>query len=175
MEKLEVRESRPDDLPAVEALYPDAFPDEDLLPLVKDLLRETPPVLSLVATIDRRLVGHVVFTPCHVRGAPGTKHALLAPLAVATARQRQGVGRALVSAGLQALEKSGVGQVFVLSDPAYYARLGFTAEADVTPPYPLPDAYAGAWQSIALGDRTPRSHGTLVVSPTWQQPALWGP
>jgi putative acetyltransferase len=43
------------------------------------------------------------------------------------------------------------------------------------PPYPLPDAYAGAWQSIALGDRTPRSHGTLVVSPTWQQPTLWGP
>ena len=175
MENIEIRESRPDDLAAIEALYPDAFPDEDLLPLVKDLLQETPPVLSLVSTIDAVLVGHVIFTWCHVGSDTDTQHALRAPLAVATARQRRGIGRALVAAGLQSLERSGVEQVYVLGDPAYYARLGFAAESDVMPPYPLPDAYAGAWQSIALGDRTPRSHGTLVVSPTWQQPALWGP
>jgi len=75
LENIEIRESRPDDLAAIEALYPDAFPDEDLLPLVKDLLQETPPVLSLVSTIDAVLVGHVIFTWCHVGSDTDTQHA----------------------------------------------------------------------------------------------------
>lgn len=174
MENLEIRESQRDDLAALEALYPDAFPEEDLLPVVKDLLQETPPVLSLVATINTSPVGHVIFTSCGVTGDT-TKVSLLAPLAVATSRQRQGIGRAIVGASLRSLEKSGVRRVYVLGDPAYYGSLGFTAEVDVAPPYPLPDTYASAWQSIALGGRTKRSRGTLVVSPTWQRPTLWAP
>jgi hypothetical protein len=41
IESLEIRESSPDDFASLEALYRCAFPNEDLLPLVRDLLQET--------------------------------------------------------------------------------------------------------------------------------------
>jgi putative acetyltransferase len=37
-EKLEIRESRQADSAAIESLYPEAFPNENLQPLVRDLL-----------------------------------------------------------------------------------------------------------------------------------------
>jgi hypothetical protein len=37
-EELKIRDSVSADIGAIELLYPDAFPDEDLLPLVRDLL-----------------------------------------------------------------------------------------------------------------------------------------
>lgn len=58
-----------DDLPALEELRRAVFPKEDLLPLVRRLLREEPGVLSPVATGDGALVGHVLLAPCAV-GAP---------------------------------------------------------------------------------------------------------
>jgi hypothetical protein len=40
-EKLEIRDSVSADLGAIELLYSDTFPDENLLPLVRDLLADT--------------------------------------------------------------------------------------------------------------------------------------
>ena len=159
---------------AIERLYPDAFPDEDLLPLVRELLRETPIVLSLVGIIARSLAGHAVFTTCGTT-AGSDKVALLGPLAVAPAWQRQGIGTAMVRAGLQRLENAGVTQVYVLGDPAYYGRLGFVPEAGVTPPYPLPEEWRGAWQSMSLGGAAPPSRGKLTVPPPWRRAKLWAP
>lgn len=45
---LNIRESVQDDIGAIESLYPEAFPDEDLLPVVHELLRTPKIVLSLV-------------------------------------------------------------------------------------------------------------------------------
>jgi putative acetyltransferase len=173
-ESIEIRESVPGDLAAIELLYPEAFPDEDLLPLVRDLLREAPIVLSLVGIIGSRLVGHVIFTNCSVDGSGG-KAALLGPLAVAPAWQRRGIGSAIVRAGLRRLEDADVSHVYVLGDPAYYGRLGFLPESYVEPPYPLPAEWGGAWQSKTLcGAATPCS-GKLSLPRPWLQPALWSP
>jgi hypothetical protein len=38
-EKFDIRESARDDIAAIESLYQEAFPDEDLLPLVGSLKR----------------------------------------------------------------------------------------------------------------------------------------
>lgn len=173
-DRIEIRESQPDDLAAIEKLYPDAFPDEDLLPLVRELLREDAIVLSLVGMADEALVGHVIFTDCSLAGRPD-KAALLGPLAVASVRQRQGVGSAIVRAGLQRLEDAGTKHVYVLGDPAYYGRFGFEPEDGVAPPYPLPEEWQGAWQSLSLGADKPSLHGELSVPHPWRQPALWAP
>ena len=173
-ESLEIRESRPSDLVSLETLYPDAFPEEDLLPLVGDLLREAPMVLSLVGIVAGSLAGHAVFTTCGTT-AGRDKVALLGPLAVAPARQGQGIGSALVRAGLQRLETAGASRVYVLGDPAYYGRLGFGPEAGVAPPYPLPAAWRGAWQSIGLGRAAPPRPGRLSVPRPWQRAELWAP
>jgi putative acetyltransferase len=173
-DKIEIRESVPSDLASIERLYPAAFPDEDLLPLVKELLLDSSIVLSLVGNIDTSLAGHIIFTKCGIAETTANV-ALLGPLAIAPAWQRQGIGGAMIRAGSQRLTDAGVTQVFVLGDPAYYSRSGFAPDADVAPPYPLPTEYDGAWQSISLRDTGPPLRGKLSVPSPWLHPTLWGP
>jgi putative acetyltransferase len=162
------------DAPDLETLYGAAFPDEDLLPLVKRLLREEPAILSLAAEVADRLAGHIIFTPC------GVDHrndcvALLGPLAVMPSRQRQGVGRALVRVGLDQLAQGNARRVLVLGDPAYYGRFGFLPEDSILPPYDLPATWTAAWQSIAVGADVVRIAGQLRPPAAWLQAALWAP
>jgi putative acetyltransferase len=171
-ESVEIRASTPGDIVSFESLYPAAFPDEDLLPLVRSLLTESKSVLSLVATISDQVAGHVIFTNCGVTGSD-IKASLLGPLAVAPASQRQGIGTTLVRAGLHELEGAGVSLVCVLGDPAYYSRHGFDVEMSVEPPYPLPVEWNEAWRSQYLGEVRQAVSGKLLVPSQWREPALW--
>ena len=172
--ELEIRESGAGDRGAIDSLYPRAFPDEDLLPLVQGLLEVPDIALSMVASADSEVVGHVAFTRCAVAGHD-VSIALLAPLAVDTSHQKQGVGSALVRAGLQQLQDSGVSMVCVLGDPNYYGRFGFAAETAIAPPYPLPPEWEGAWQSVIVGGASENIAGVLSVPPVWRKRALWAP
>ncbi len=170
----ELRVSSPDDIESIVSIYPLAFPDEDLVPVVRDLLADPEVAMSLVATIGDEIVGHVIFTTCAVEGS-SLKASMLAPLAVSPAYQRQGIGSAIVKTGLRCLSDAGVDIVFVLGDPAYYSRLGFGPDSRVQPPYPLPAEWYSAWQSQYLGDATPTAAGKLAVPSQWLDPALWAP
>jgi len=174
IDEIEVRESLTNDIASIETLYPDAFPDEDLLPLVRELLSKEPIVLSLVGLADRTLVGHVIFTACSIAGRTD-KVALLGPLAVAPNWQRQGIGGALIREGFQRLKSDGVTQVYVLGDPAYYGRFGFELDISVTPPFTLSEEWSEAWQSVSLCGAKPPLHGELSLPQPWLQPALWAP
>jgi len=145
-----------------------------LLPLVRDLLSDETIAISLVAAINTQIAGHAIFTRCSVVG-DSISAALLGPLAVAPAYQRQGIGSALVRAGLLRLEEEGVALVFVRGDPTYYGRFGFLPESSIEPPYPLPAEWRAAWQSISLCGTTEPVTGTLEVPPRWHEPALWAP
>jgi putative acetyltransferase len=61
----------------------------------------------------------------------------------------------------------------VLGDPAYYARFGFRPERGVAPPFPIPEAWAEAWQGLALAPDAPAPQGRLTVPAPWADPALW--
>ena len=174
MHDIEIRQSRDADMPSIDRLYPDAFPDEDLLPLVRHLVMQEPGILSLVAEADLSIAGHILFTTCGVTDSNQTV-AMLAPLAVAPKWQRQGVGTALIRDGLKRLEQAGISQIYVLGDPAYYARTGFKTETGLAPPYPLPRQWRDAWQSLSLNADPPPDHGKLMLPEVWLQPALWGP
>jgi len=157
----------------IAALYAAAFPQEDLMPLLRALAgRED--VLALVARIGAAIVGHVAFTRCGLAGWPGAV-ALLGPLAVAPDRQRRGIGGALAREGLKRLAGQGIARVQVLGDPAYYARFGFHPDAEVAPPYPLPEAWRAAWQALVLGGGAAPDAGVLEVPAPWRRPSLWGP
>lgn len=172
IEDIQIRKSLPSDIASIEMLYPDAFPDEDLLPLVRELLSDDSNCLSLVGIVDRALAGHVIFTTCSIAGRP-EKVSLLGPLAIAPARQRRGVGSALIREGFLRLKNSDAIQVYVLGDPAYYGRFGFRPEAGVAPPYPLPEEWRGAWQSVSFVSDGQPAEGKLSVPKQWLQPALW--
>src|SRR5210317_1528710 len=50
---------------------------------------------------------------------------MLAPVAVSTRHQGEGVGQALVRYGLNDLEKRSVAVVVTYGDPSFYSRVGF--------------------------------------------------
>lgn len=172
MSGIDIRPTSPADIDALEALYPAAFPEEDLVPLMRELVGGTTPVISLAAVKDGQIVGHVVFTPCGVSASDETA-SLLGPLCVTPVLQKQGIGSALIKAGMEEARESGARQVLVLGDPAYYARSGFKPSAAIQAPYALPEEWLAAWQWQMLDDGEPLT-GQLVVPGPWQSAALWG-
>lgn len=178
----EIRETGPGDLEFLERLYPAVFPEEDLLPLVRDLLAAPDGVVSLVAIkrggcVDQlmdHIVGHVALSLCGVNGNPDCA-ALLGPLAIDPDHQRQGLGTAMVRKGVSQMLGRGVQRVCLLGDPSYYSRLGFVTERDVLPPYPMPADWEGAWQSVDLGDKPKALGGTMDLPAHWRNPVYWQP
>lgn len=172
--KVAIRESRPADALPVERLYAAAFPQEDLLPLLRALSQLGGTALALVATDDEAILGHAIATRCGIDGQDG-EAALLGPVAVLPAAQRRGIGSALIRAALARLAEQGTRLVLVLGDPDYYRRFGFAPDDAVQPPCPIPPAWRAAWQSLALCEQAASLRGRLAVPPPWQVPALWAP
>ena len=161
----------------IEAVYSKAFPDEDLVPLLRELWQSPEQVLSLVATIEGELVGHAMFTRCSLAPEPAAM-ALLGPVAVRPDQQAAGVGSALIREGLRRLAEQGTTMVCVLGDPNYYGRFGFEPTQAVEPPYTAPDLpaeWGGAWQTIALRDAGKHLGGRLRVPQAWDRESLWLP
>jgi len=87
--------------------------------------------LSLVAESGGEVVGHIAFSAADIGGA-STDWFLLGPVAVRRDRQGEGIGRALVEAGLDALRSRGAGGCVLVGDPAFYGRFGFRPSPGVT-------------------------------------------
>lgn len=120
---IDVREEHPEDEAAIRAVNDQAF-GQDLEGRIVDALRSNGVVkLSLVATHDDQIVGHIMFSPASIDGM--VQGAALGPMAVVPAAQGQGVGSRLVQAGIKQLEKSGCPFIIVLGHADYYPRFGF--------------------------------------------------
>lgn len=172
---LQIRESQPSDVDALVEMYPKAFPEEDLVPVLRELLNEDDDVLSLVGVRDENIVGHVIFSICGIDGQ-SERIALLGPLAVDPDAQKQGIGSAVVRAGFDRLKDVGLKRAYVLGDPNYYGRFGFKADSHVAPPYKLPVEWEPAWQSVSLtDDDAPELVGKILVPAPWQHAHLWLP
>ena len=86
--------------------------------------------MALVAIEKGQVLDHVLFSELSTETTAGTlRAAALAPLAVLPEHQRQGIGSALVRAGLAACRKRGVAALVILGHPDYYPRFGFSAAA----------------------------------------------
>ncbi len=115
----------------VRAVQEAAFGPRAEADLVAALRSSVQPQLSLVAELGDELVGHVFFSPVWIAapscGAPAA--GALAPIGVAPAHQGRGIGSALVQNGLDGCARLGFRAVFLVGDPAYYARFGFELAA----------------------------------------------
>ena len=83
--------------------------------------------LSLVAEIDRGVVGHVAFSPARIELAQGGEAEALAlgPIAVLPDVQRDGIGSLLMVRGFEECSALGHELIFLLGHPSYYPRFGF--------------------------------------------------
>ena len=133
-----VRHEQPEDIAAIRDVNRRAFGQDAEGAIVDALRANGASVLSLVATIDEAVVGHIMFSPASIGPVAG---AALGPMAVVPDQQRRGIGSRLVTAGLRHLGASGTPYVIVVGHPEYYPRFGFTpARArGITSEWEVPD------------------------------------
>lgn len=166
---LTVRPETTEDFATVRQIDESAFGRADEANLVESLRSESAILLSLVAEVQSSIVGHIVFSRVWIDHAAGATRAVaLAPVAVLPAYQGGGVGTVLIEHGLGSLRRQNEQSVFVLGEPDYYARFGFSvAKASlIKAPFP-PDAFMalelvpGALRGIAGKARYARSFGLV--------------
>lgn len=110
---------------AVRQLHVDAFPSAAEADLVDQLRRDGDASISLVAIEEGRVVGHVMLS----RMNAAFRALGLAPVAVAVEKRRQGIAGALIEEGIKRAKADGCEGIFVLGNPDYYQRFGFSADA----------------------------------------------
>ena len=120
-----IRRETSEDVPKIRTINMTAFGSVTEADIVDVLRSEADNVISLVAEDDGDIVGHIMFSPVDVAGAPDLRAMALAPMAVIPQRQGTGVGSTLVRTGLEESRRSGAAAVFVVGHPTYYPRFGF--------------------------------------------------
>lgn len=176
---MEIRTADQDDRDTVRGIHLSAFPEGEsglIANLAVDLLslETTPVTLSLVAESEGSAVGHVAFSPVAFLESESVQGHILAPLAVNPARQKSGIGSALVEEGLRRLSATGTSIFFVYGDPKFYGRFGFRGDAaePFTPPYDL--KYPFGWQAITLDELLARQcAGPIACVSALCNPELW--
>lgn len=149
----DIRTEAPGDGDAILAVHDAAFGGPAEGRLVDGLRRDGNLLLSLVAVEENAIVGHIAFSRLRISDGAPDKAVALAPLAVLPARQGRGIGVSLTENGLERLARAGETLVFVLGDPAYYGRFGFSAAA--ARPYGTPwpgDAFQALWLGAPVSD-----------------------
>ena len=114
------------DKPAVRDLTTRAFGRPDESEIITKLEKDGAVLLQLVAEMDERIVGHILFYPLGVFGKLGA--AGLGPMSVDPWVQKEGIGKMLVNTGIKVLRQGGVSIVFVLGHDWFYPKFGFSTE-----------------------------------------------
>jgi putative acetyltransferase len=154
------------DAGAIRAVHRAAFPTIIEADLAEALARDGDVVVSLVAERGGEVVGHVLLSRMTVTGDGRAYRALgLAPVAVLPGFQGSGIGAALIEGALAIAGASGEELVFVLGEPDYYRRFGFSAE--IAAPFASP--YAGSYfMALALAPGlVPPASGTAAYAPAF--------
>ena len=96
------------------------------------------PELSLVAVMDNKIVGYILFTKIKI----GKQEELaLAPIGVLPEYQKQGIGRTLIQEGNKKAKELGYHYSVVLGSDKYYPKFGYVSakEYGIVAPFDVPD------------------------------------
>ncbi|ARS26178.1 GNAT family N-acetyltransferase [Sphingomonas sp. KC8] len=161
MADLFIRPETAVDSAAIARLLESAFPADDEARLVDRLRADGDLTISLVAELAGNIVGHVALSPMT---AP-FRALGLAPVAVDEDYRRRGIAARLIELSLEQARQDGWAAVFVLGDPAYYTRFGFSV-ADAAG---FACAYAGPHMMVlALDSRgLPVRAGDIAYAPAF--------
>jgi putative acetyltransferase len=137
-----IRPAEPEDAAGIRAVHEAAFPTPVEADLVETLVHEGDAIVSLVAERQGGIVGHVLLSRMQVSGDGQALRALgLGPVGVLPGFQGGGIGAALIESALGIARATGEDIVFVLGEPDYYTRFGFSAGAAA----PFASPYAGPY------------------------------
>ena len=158
---MDIRTDSPDIYAAIRKLHLTAFPGCGEANLVDQLRRDGDAVISLVAVTDDSVVGHVMFSrmraPFRALG--------LGPVAVLPKWRRKGIAARLIRAGVSQGRKEGWQGIFVLGEPDYYQRFGFSEALAEN----FQSKYAGPYlMALALeADGLPVRSGRIDYAPAF--------
>lgn len=123
---LTIRPETPEEISAIYQVNQLAFDRENEARLVDNLRSNGVVTLSLVAQMDDRIVGHILFSPVTIINGDLQWNAVaLGPMAVLPGFHNQGIGSVLIRTALPKLKSAGHDVVIVLGHPEYYPRFGF--------------------------------------------------
>jgi putative acetyltransferase len=125
-----IRQETKDDLKAVFELNHLAFGQDNEARLVialRNNLIVFIPELSIVATNNNQIAGHILFTKINIKDENGNlnESLALAPMAVRPEFQKCGIGGQLIRKGLEVAKELGYKSVIVLGHEHYYPKFGF--------------------------------------------------
>ncbi|WP_406392455.1 N-acetyltransferase [Streptomyces sp. NBC_00882] len=164
----EIRQETADDHRGVREVHTRAFGDGERVPGLVEALRAAeaaPAPMSFVATVEDRVVGHVLLSAGRLDAPRRVVDVLtLSPLGVVPEFQRLGIGTRLIAHALAAADGQGVPLVFLEGSPHYYGTRGFERADAVgfrSPSLRIPEA---AFQVARLSAHEPWMTGTFVYS-----------
>lgn len=122
------------------------------------------PELSIVAQIDDRIVGHILFSKIKIIGDSEYESLALAPMAVIPEYQKQGIGGKLIKKGLEVAKELGFDSVIVLGHKDYYPKFGFqkASKWNIKCPFEVPDE---AFMAIELTEKALEGKAGTVEYP----------
>jgi putative acetyltransferase len=99
--------------------------------LIIDALRKDGDLtISLVAVENDRVVGHIAFSPVTIDGRHDGWFGL-GPISVLPELQRRGIGKAMITAGLDILRQRRAAGCVLIGDWGYYSRVGFVSNGEL--------------------------------------------
>lgn len=107
--------------------------------LVNNLRKANCDIISLVAEVESKVVGHIIFSPVYINGEIAGMS--LSVMAVLPDFQKQGIGSALIKAGIEEVKNKNYSLIIVLGHPEYYPRFGFipASRYGLKSTYEIPD------------------------------------
>ncbi|MBM7420819.1 MULTISPECIES: GNAT family N-acetyltransferase [Chryseobacterium] len=129
-EKVIYRQETQDDFQEVFEINHKAFGQQNEAKLVNALRNNSNvfiPELSIVATKNNAIIGHILFTKINIKSDDETLNESLglAPMAVLPEFQKNGIGGQLIRRGLETAKQLGYQSVIVLGHEDYYPKFGF--------------------------------------------------
>ena len=165
-----IRPEIPKEIDSIRYVNEQAFGQTAEAAIVDKLRNRKALTISLVATKDNEVVGHIAFSPVMIESQFSSFEAVaLAPMAVLPAHQRKGIGSRLVRAGLEECHRLGHDVVVVLGHPDYYPRFGFVPgkQRGINCEFEVPDE---AWMVLELKEGILRGRsGTVKYQPEFQE------
>lgn len=152
-----IRQEHKEDFPTVFEVNRLAFGQDSEARLV-ELLRHSKafvPELSLVAILENKIIGHILFTKIKIihdyKGE--TESLALAPMAVRPEFQKKGIGGQLIKHGLDKAKELHYKSVIVLGHEDYYPRFGFVPadKWNIKSPYDVPASVFMALELVPNG------------------------
>ena len=139
---MNIREEQASDINKIWTINSEAFDTAAEANLVNALRSSGCAYISLVAETEKKVVGHILFTPVELTGSKDKLKIMgLAPMAVLSQYQNKGIGSKLVKAGLKQCKSLGYDAVVVLGHADYYPKFGFVPSVryGIKSEYQVPD------------------------------------